>query len=83
MAGNFWKSSHYQEWLLNRQELELGRKEDCEILTNEQLMKLHIFFANFIQSVGEHAQLRQQVCTIGIQLSIGSKGIDWWRLSYC
>lgn len=61
MAGNFWKSSHYQEWLLNRQELELGRKEDCEILTNEQLMKLHIFFANFIQSVGEHAQLRQQV----------------------
>lgn len=61
MAGNFWKSSHYEEWLLNPQELELGRREDCEVLTKDQLLKLHIFYANFIQTLGEHALLRQQV----------------------
>ena len=75
MAGNFWKSSHYEEWLLNPQELELGRREDCEDLTKEQLLKLHIFYSNFIQTLGEHAQLRQQV---GVRWDrTGTKVVLW------
>ena len=63
MAGNFWQSSHYQEWLLDRQEVELGRQKDTQHLRSaEDLIKIHIFFTNFIQCLGgEPLKLRQQV----------------------
>jgi len=68
MAGNFWQSSHYQEWLLDRQVVELGRQRDVQHLeTNDNLQKVHIFFANFIQCLGgEHLKLRQQVISTAI-----------------
>ena len=68
MAGNFWQSSHYQEWLLDKQEVALGRQKDMQHLeTNENLQKVHIFFANFIQCLGgEQLKLRQQVISTAI-----------------
>lgn len=61
MAGNFWKSSHYQQWLLDKQDLTRERQTDAAFLTEEEYTKIFIFFANFIQVLGEQHKLRQQV----------------------
>lgn len=61
MAGNFWQSSHYQQWLLDKQDLTRERQNDLKILGEEELQKVMIFFANFIQALGEQLKFRQQV----------------------
>ncbi|XP_031782638.1 cyclin-C [Nasonia vitripennis] len=61
MAGNFWHSSHHQQWLLDKQDLVRERQYDLSILTEEEYQKLFIFFANLIQVFGEQLKLRQQV----------------------
>ncbi|KAG7162157.1 cyclin-C-like [Homarus americanus] len=61
MAGNFWQSAHYQQWLLDSQDLIQERRADLEVLTEEEYHKVMIFFANFIQQLGETLKLRQQV----------------------
>lgn len=61
MAGNFWQSSHYQQWILDKQDLIRDRQHDLAHLTEEEYQKIFIFFANFIQALGEPLKLRQQV----------------------
>lgn len=61
MAGNFWQSSHHQQWLLDKQDLIRERQHDLGILTDEEYQKIFIFFANLIQILGEQLKLRQQV----------------------
>lgn len=61
MAGNFWESSHYQQWILDKQEIIVGRQYDLQFLTEDEYQKLFIFFANLIQVLGEQLKLRQQV----------------------
>ncbi|KAF4525631.1 hypothetical protein B566_EDAN001230 [Ephemera danica] len=61
MAGNFWQSSHHQQWLLDKQDLIRERQHDLMILTEDEYQKIFIFFANFIQVLGEQLKLRQQV----------------------
>jgi len=61
MAGNFWQSSHCQQWLLDQQDLTRERQADLAILSEEEYQKLFIFFSNFIQVLGEHLKLKQQV----------------------
>jgi len=61
MAGNFWQSSHYQQWLLDKQDLIRERQNDSEILNEEEYQKIMIFFASFIQTLGEQLKVRQQV----------------------
>lgn len=61
MAGNFWQSSHQSQWILDRQDLLRERQADLQVLTEDEYQKLFIFFANFIQVLGEHLKLRQQV----------------------
>lgn len=61
MAGNFWQSSHYQQWLLDRQDLIRERQVDVQFVTEEEYQKLIIFFANLIQTLGEQLKVRQQV----------------------
>lgn len=60
MAGNFWHSSHHQQWILDKQDL-IRERTDLTFLTEEEYQKLFIFFANLIQVMGEHLKLRQQV----------------------
>ena len=66
MAGNFWLSSHCQQWLLNKEEVMTEIASDLKELTIEEYKKLHIFFANFIQCLGEWLRLRQQVIATAI-----------------
>ncbi|KMQ93351.1 cyclin-c [Lasius niger] len=61
MAGNFWQSSHHQQWLLDKQDLIRERQHDLSILTEEEYQKIFIFFSNMIQMLGEQLKLRQQV----------------------
>lgn len=61
MAGNFWQSSHYQQWLLTKDDLVRDRRYDLQFLNPEEYQKLNIFFANLIQVIGEPIKLRQQV----------------------
>lgn len=61
MAGNFWQSSHYQQWLLTKDDLLRDRRYDLQFLNPEEYQKLNIFFANLIQVLGEQLKLRQQV----------------------
>lgn len=61
MAGNFWTSSHNQQWILDKQDLLRERQHDLQILTEEEYQKIFIFFANLIQCLGEQLKIRQQV----------------------
>lgn len=61
MAGNFWKSSHYQQWILDKSDLVRDRQADLQFLSEEEYTKLMIFYSNFIQVLGETHKLRQQV----------------------
>jgi len=61
MAGNFWQSSHYEQWILDKQDLKRERQVDLAELTEEEYSKIMIFFANFIQALGEQLKLKQQV----------------------
>uniref|UniRef100_A0A669B2P2 Cyclin-C n=2 Tax=Oreochromis TaxID=8139 RepID=A0A669B2P2_ORENI len=75
MAGNFWQSSHYLQWVLDKQDLMKERQKDLKFLTEEEYWKLQIFFLFItnlywynnkdnkmvIQALGEHLKLRQQV----------------------
>lgn len=61
MAGNFWRSSHNQQWILDKQDLLRERQHDLQILSEEEYQKIFIFFANLIQCIGEQLKTRQQV----------------------
>ncbi|KAI0232366.1 Cyclin-C [Lamellibrachia satsuma] len=61
MAGNFWQSSHFQQWLLDKQDLLAERQYNVTLLEEEEFRKVMIFFANFIQTLGEQLKVRQQV----------------------
>lgn len=61
MAANFWQSSHYQQWILDKQDLVRERQLDLQVLSEEEYQKIFIFFSNFIQVLGEQLKLKQQV----------------------
>ena len=65
MAGNFWLSSHYHQWILTAEEILMDRQQDLKHLTCDEYQKLMIFFCRFIQSLGEQLKLRQQVIATG------------------
>ena len=68
MAGNFWESSHYKEWILDKQEIEVWRQKDVNRFSSlDEYQKVLIFFTNFIQALGgDHLKLRQQVISTAI-----------------
>lgn len=61
MAGNFWQSSHCAQWLLDKVDLARERAVDLQTLSEDEYQKIIIFYAGFIQVLGEQLKLRQQV----------------------
>jgi len=62
MAGNFWRSSHCAQWILEKTDLLRLRQDDLQVLSEEEYQRVIVFFfANFIQTLGEQLKLRQQV----------------------
>ncbi|CAF0995429.1 unnamed protein product [Didymodactylos carnosus] len=68
MAASYWKSSQFQQWLFDRQELMSIRLRDLQIcsITEDDYLKLMIFYSNFIQTIGEQMKVRQQVIATAI-----------------
>ncbi|MCP9263189.1 Cyclin-C [Dirofilaria immitis] len=56
MAGNFWQSSHWEQWILDKQDILRMRGEDMKCITEEEYTKLMIFFCNFIHAIGMDSQ---------------------------
>ncbi|XP_014661920.1 PREDICTED: cyclin-C-like [Priapulus caudatus] len=61
MAANFWKSSHCQQWLLEKQLLDQVRQDDLAVLSEDEYQKVMIFIAGLVQALGEQLKVRQQV----------------------
>lgn len=61
MAGNFWQSSHYLQWIVDRQDVLKERQEDLKVISADDYQKILIFFANLVQALGEALKVRQQV----------------------
>ncbi|EMD31748.1 hypothetical protein CERSUDRAFT_119333 [Gelatoporia subvermispora B] len=62
MATDFWSSSHYKRWILDRATLRQARADDLQYVDDpEHLDFLSIFFANLISRLGKKLQLRQRV----------------------
>jgi cyclin C len=61
MAGNFWKSSHFEQWILDKQDLYRQRGEDIKIIGEEEYHKIMIFFINYIHAMGNLLGSRQQM----------------------
>ncbi|KAL4715240.1 hypothetical protein ACJJTC_007822 [Scirpophaga incertulas] len=66
MAGNFWQSSHHQQWMLDKTDLIRDRQHDLNILSDDEYQKIFNFFSSIIQVLGEQLKLRQQVIATAI-----------------
>lgn len=59
MAGNFWQSSHYSQWILEKVDLLRERQADFQAMASadnageKEYQKVIIFFCNFMQTLGE------------------------------
>uniref|UniRef100_A0A8C1QJ85 Cyclin-C n=1 Tax=Cyprinus carpio TaxID=7962 RepID=A0A8C1QJ85_CYPCA len=51
MAGNFWQSSHYLQWVLDKQDLMKERQKDLKFLTEEEYWKRNSAALYFMQQV--------------------------------
>ncbi|KJA18190.1 hypothetical protein HYPSUDRAFT_145355 [Hypholoma sublateritium FD-334 SS-4] len=62
MAADFWVSSHYERWIVDRATLHQARAEDIQFAENpEYLDYLPIYFANLITKLGKKLQFRQRI----------------------
>ncbi|KAI0329900.1 cyclin-like protein, partial [Cubamyces sp. BRFM 1775] len=62
MATDFWSSSHYKRWIVDRATLRQARSDDLQYVDNpEHLAFLNIFTANLISRLAKKLSLRQRV----------------------
>lgn len=95
MAASYWKSSQFEQWLFDRQELISIRLRDVaswpstnssSAITEDDYLKILIFCSNIIQYIGEQYKVRQQViATATIYLKrfyarYPLKSVDPWLL---
>ncbi|KAF5334841.1 hypothetical protein D9758_014295 [Tetrapyrgos nigripes] len=62
MATDFWASSHYKRWLVDRATIAQARAEDLAYAGSQELIDFFgIYFANVISKLGKKLGLRQRV----------------------
>ncbi|PPQ66600.1 hypothetical protein CVT24_006911 [Panaeolus cyanescens] len=62
MATDFWTSSHYKRWIVDRSSWNQARAEDYRYVDRpEYIDYLSIYFANAINKLGKKLQFRQRV----------------------
>ncbi|KIL59534.1 hypothetical protein M378DRAFT_131439 [Amanita muscaria Koide BX008] len=69
MAADFWSSSHYKRWMVDRASINQARAVDILYVDNhdpEYFDFLNIYFANAIMKLGRRLSLRQRVIATAI-----------------
>ncbi|KAH7927034.1 cyclin-like protein [Leucogyrophana mollusca] len=62
MATDFWASSHYKRWIIDRATLRQARTDDLQYVEDPEYLEFFsIFFANVIAKLGKKLNLRQRV----------------------
>ncbi|CAO1628936.1 unnamed protein product [Sympodiomycopsis kandeliae] len=62
MAGDYWRSSQANDWILTPDELQLSRLEDIRYAgTDEKIASVHIWMSNAIAQLSKRLGLRQRV----------------------
>ncbi|KAH8106330.1 cyclin-like protein [Cristinia sonorae] len=62
MATDFWASTHFKRWIVDRASLKQARAEDLQYVGDPLYLQfLAIFFANIIAKLCKKLQLRQRV----------------------
>ncbi|KAG8762182.1 RNA polymerase II holoenzyme cyclin-like subunit [Ceratobasidium sp. 428] len=61
MATDFWSSSHYRDWIVDRATCEQARAIDLKYADPTQVALIGIVFANVISKLCKKLNLRQQV----------------------
>ncbi|KAF8607701.1 C/H/G cyclin, partial [Ceratobasidium sp. AG-I] len=61
MATDFWSSSHYRDWIVDRATLDQARALDLQYADQTQVALIGIVFANVISKLCKKLNLRQQV----------------------
>ncbi|KAH7343890.1 cyclin-like protein [Rhizoctonia solani] len=61
MATDFWNSSHYRDWIVDRATVEQARALDLQYADRTQIALIGILFANIISKLCKKLNLRQQV----------------------
>ncbi|EGO30152.1 hypothetical protein SERLADRAFT_344579 [Serpula lacrymans var. lacrymans S7.9] len=67
MATDFWASSHYKRWIVDRPALRQARTEDLQYVDDpHHLDFFSVFFANAITKLGKKLHLKQRVVATAI-----------------
>ncbi|KIY69116.1 C/H/G cyclin [Cylindrobasidium torrendii FP15055 ss-10] len=62
MTSNFWTSTHYKRWIVDRSTIQQARSDDLRFLEDPELLDFfEIYFANAIAKLGSKLNLRQRV----------------------
>ncbi|KAI5124300.1 hypothetical protein M0805_008908 [Coniferiporia weirii] len=62
MATDFWASSHFKRWIIDRATIHQARSEDRQYVDDpDHLALLGIFFANLMSKLGNKLNMRQRV----------------------
>ncbi|GAW01245.1 cyclin-like protein [Lentinula edodes] len=62
MATDFWASSHYKRWIVDRATLKQARADDLVYVSEPECLEfLAIYFANIISKLGKKLGFRQRV----------------------
>ncbi|CAG8488349.1 4834_t:CDS:2 [Ambispora leptoticha] len=59
MAADFWASTHGRHWLLDKKTLQESRKIDLQFISEIELAKLRIWYANLIHNLGKKLNVKQ------------------------
>jgi cyclin C len=67
MATDFWASSHYKRWIVDRATLKESRSDDLQYVDDSEYLDFFaIFFANVITKLGKKLNFRQRVIATAI-----------------
>ncbi|CAG8484651.1 11959_t:CDS:2 [Ambispora gerdemannii] len=66
MAADFWASTHGRHWILDKKTLQESRKMDLLFISEIELAKLRIWYANLMHNLGKRLNVKQVIMATAI-----------------